>query len=515
MRTQIRRDLSPIQCAIALSMLLHAAILAVSRTAPSLTTDPNTPIDLRLWIEAPGEQNIEHDEIAAVRPSAVPADVVSRTALPMAAEEAQPTAQPTSASASTAEGAEPLPSPPEESSQVLAAVGGDPDQDEVLPIPDIATAFPTPLPAKEMAMLSERVNDWSQAFSDLEKSKSPKTWRSKGQRYTAHIERQATTNNMDLEHVSVVITTDRNGQKLETRMQMKRLAFSNFTKLVDQWDTGVQLHDDDIHGRIHINSEFLVGWDRKAAPNFDGKVTTASAGYIITNETYRRGRKDIFPGGLETGAQYIVLPRHVLPLDAFASVKGIHRQFFANDTAIIFYPDGSYGWQPTATGAREKRELIGPQPLYLLASPTVRLQVHGTVAGTVLVYSPETITVTGNLTYANNVRHATDADDYLGLVSGKDIVIAGVDVVPPGNLIIEAAIYAGRRFVVEDLHAGRPATLVIFGSLSAGSVAASEPRYATKLEFDPRFERLRPPGFPVTNRYELDQWDRRWTPVAN
>ena len=64
MRTKIRRDLRPIQCAIALSLLLHAAILAVSRSTPSLTTDPNTPIDLRLWIEAPGEQNIENDEIA-------------------------------------------------------------------------------------------------------------------------------------------------------------------------------------------------------------------------------------------------------------------------------------------------------------------------------------------------------------------------------------------------------------------------------------------------------------------
>ena len=168
-----------------------------------------------------------------------------------------------------------------------------------------------------------------------------------------------------------------------------------------------------------------------------------------------------------------------------------------------------------AKGAREKRELIGTQPLYLLASSGVSLQVRGTVAGTVLVYSPEAITVTGNLSYANNVRQATDADDYLGLVSGKDIVIAGVDVVPPGDLTIEAAVYAVRRFVVADLHQGRPATLSIFGSLSAGTVAASEPRYATELEFDQRFERLRPPGFPVTNRYELDQWDRRWTPVAN
>ena len=319
MLTQIRRDLRPIQCAIALSLLLHVTLLAVTRNTPSLSTDPNMPIDLRLWIEAPGEQTIEHDEIAAVRPSALPADVVSRVVLPMAvdgdnpgaaepgeplvdaAPGASPAIQPATASLSAADAAKPEPSPARETSQFLAAVGGDPDPVEVLPIPSVATAGPTPVAAKEMAMLSERVDNWSQAFSDLEKSKSTKTWRSKGQRYSARIERQAATSNMDLERVSVVVTTDRNGQKLETRMQMKRLAFSNFTKLVDQWDTGVQLHDDDIHGRIHINSEFLVGWDREAAPKFDGKVTTASAGYVVAQETYRRGRKDIFPGGLETG----------------------------------------------------------------------------------------------------------------------------------------------------------------------------------------------------------------------
>ncbi len=132
-------------------------------------------------------------------------------------------------------------------------------------------------------------------------------------------------------------------------MQMKRLAFSNFTKLVDQWDTGVQLHDDDIHGRIHINSEFLVGWDREAAPKFDGKVTTASAGYVVAQQTYRRGRKDIFPGGLETGAQYIPLPRHVLPLDASTGApREHHRQFFSQrhqESSIVMAVTAGSQWQ--------------------------------------------------------------------------------------------------------------------------------------------------------------------------
>ncbi len=87
MLTQIRRDFRPIQRAIALSLLLHVTLLAVTRSTPSLSTDPNMPIDLRLWIEAPGEQTIEHDEIAAGPPrSPCLLMYVSRVVLPMAVD---------------------------------------------------------------------------------------------------------------------------------------------------------------------------------------------------------------------------------------------------------------------------------------------------------------------------------------------------------------------------------------------------------------------------------------------
>ena len=53
-------------------------------------------------------------------------------------------------------------------------------------------------------------------------------------------------------------------------------------------------------------------------------------------------------------------------------------------------------------------------------------------------------------------------------------------------------------------------TLNIFGSVSAGSLSATEPRYTTNMIFDPRLENLRPPGFPVTDRYELLAQEKNW-----
>src|SRR5207302_691727 len=72
--------------------------------------------------------------------------------------------------------------------------------------------------------------------------------------------------------------------------------------------------------------------------------------------------------------------------------------------------------------------------------------------------------------------------------------------------------------------AGRGATLAVHGTVKGAVVVysperiviegnlvyAHEPRYATRYEFDERFERVRPPGFPVTNRYEVDTWDPEW-----
>jgi hypothetical protein len=67
---------------------------------------------------------------------------------------------------------------------------------------------------------------------------------------------------------------------------------------------------------------------------------------------------------------------------------------------------------------------------------------------------------------------------------------------------------------VTHVAALKTATLYIYGSLTAGSLSETEPRYATHIEFDPRFERLRPPGFPLTNKYEVEAWDGRWQTVS-
>ena len=105
---------------------------------------------------------------------------------------------------------------------------------------------------------------------------------------------------------------------------------------------------------------------------------------------------------------------------------------------------------------------------------------------------------------------APDADDYVGLVAEKTVEIAEPDVTGLGDLHVDASIYALRQFAVRDFRSRASGTLTIFGSLTAGSLTATEPRYATKVEFDPRLNNARPPSFPLTDRYELESWDGEW-----
>ena len=151
--------------------------------------------------------------------------------------------------------------------------------------------------------------------------------------------------------------------------------------------------------------------------------------------------------------------------------------------------------------------------MYFVAVPNVTLYVQGIVAGRVLIYSPQRIVIEGSLTYASDPRDAPDSGDYVGLVSNKYVEVAPPGVTGPGDLEIDAAIFAGRRFIVTNINHPRTGVLRIYGSLAAGSLTATEPRYATKLEYDTRFERLRPPGFPSTNRYEAADWNGQWAEV--
>ncbi|HET9693107.1 MAG TPA: hypothetical protein VFP48_01890 [Steroidobacteraceae bacterium] len=385
------------------------------------------------------------------------------------------------------------------------------------PVISLAEALAEPvstfvMPRAQASALLQRIERFAEELTSTPRTQV--TWNEDGRQYAAELVLERAQNGLELDRVVAEISAEDRGRHLKTTVMLKRLPFSHFSQLIDRWDPAVQLHDDEIVGRMHINSRFNVLYDSEARPTLLGRVSTAARSFNMES-TGRRRESDVFRGGIETRAKRIPLSERAHPFRFAPLDPDVRIHELGSDTHIEFRADGSYWWRDRKSHKTQYRSEPSEQPVYFLAARGVTLYVRGVVAGKVLVYSPQRIVVEGSLTYAHDPRDDADSDDYLGLVSDRDIVVAPPYVTGPGDVHIHAALFAKRRFIVTNIEHPRPATLRILGSLAAGSVTASEPRYATKVVYDARFEDLRPPGFPSTDRFAADEWDQRWTDVSD
>jgi hypothetical protein len=367
------------------------------------------------------------------------------------------------------------------------------------------------LPPEQASALQERIERLAEEL--LKTPRVRTTWQQDGRQYDAELVLEPALDGTEPDRVVAQISAEDQGRQLETRILLKRLPFSHFAQLVDRWDPEVQLHDDEIVGRMHINSRFNLLHDAQARPTFLGKVTTAAGGYTHRSQGRRR-ELEIFREGIETSAARIPLSAQAQSFEQARGKRDIRLHDLARDAEITFFRDGSYAGRDRRSGA----PLLGERPtgrsVYFVAARGAAVHVRGVVSGRFLVYSPQRIVVEGSLVYAHDPRVDPDSDDYLGLVSDQDIVVAPPHVTGPGDLRIHGALYAKRRVVVTHIDHSKSATLEIFGSVAAGTLTASEPRYATKIEYDWRFERRRPPGYPSTDRFEAEDWNGQWTEVV-
>ena len=392
---------------------------------------------------------------------------------------------------------------------VTVAESGQRQVSEDGPVSETPAPLRIPVPEAEQRMLENRLERLARNFDRAAQMESTQSWEHDGLVYSAEVTQLPIEGDMGIERVAIKVSTEVDGDRFSTELSMMRMAFSSFAHFIDRWDPNVQMHDDVIEGRFHSNSEIALSSSGSATPQFLGKVTTASRSINTSNSRRRVRRDEVFLGGLETGAGRIALAKgfETMLEDAALSDRA-HR--FEDDTRITFYADGSYGWTAVDSDEPEQRRSLPQGSAYLLAERKAELHVKGVVNGAVLVHSPERIVIEGDLIYALNADMTTDPSDFLGLVSEKSVEIAPPDITGPGNLTVNASIYAKRRFVVSRYRSRQDATLLIHGSLAAGSVSASEPRFAMQIRYDPRLRTVRPPSFPTTDRYELEPWDAEW-----
>jgi len=388
-----------------------------------------------------------------------------------------------------------------------------PSQRQATPLTEISEQKNnSPLSSKQQTQLEEKLTSWAQKLKEDTIIPESLNWEMQGQSYVVNIKQVPANNEMAMDELRVEVLTEKDGKQLTATMRMKKLAFSNFAQFVHRWDPNVMMHNDEMSGRFHSNSSINIDYSRGAQPTFHSKVTMASH---RVNVASRSARRNIFRGGLETGVKSIRMPKPSLLFNEEHNEEDNNTTFFEQNTKIVFTESGHYLWQNIDQHGPMMRRKLNDGATYLVGAAGKTLYVSGTVNGQVQVYSPHRIVIEDKLNYAEQVPQDNDKPkSLLGLVSGRNIEVAGKDTVPPGDLEIHAAIYAKRRFAVRNYRAKRTGTLVIHGSLTAGALSATEPRYATKIVFDERLEASRPPGFPVTSRYELDTASSAWQTEA-
>jgi hypothetical protein len=368
------------------------------------------------------------------------------------------------------------------------------------------------MPQEEAANVVRKVEHLArQALA--ESSRAKVSWQQDGRRYEAELLLERAPSGVEPDRVVAEVSADNLGHRLTTQIVFRRLAYSQFAHIVDDWDRGMQMHDDEIVGRVHINSRFNMLSDPRAQPAMIGKVSTSADGYEFKTSGLREADVfDVFSEGIETGVGRIKLAEWVQPPEGQLRDRDARVHRLESDTRIRFQPDGSYWWGDSGSGSAGQRGDKSDKPVYFIAGRGVTVHVQGVVDGKVLVYSPYRIVLESNLTYANDPRQDADSDDYLGLVSDKVIEVAPQEITGPGDIEVHAAMFAKRRFEVSEFGRSHTGTLRIYGSLAVGTMSPTEPRYGLRIEYDPRFEYARPPGFPVMNRFALEEWDGRWSP---
>jgi hypothetical protein len=168
--------------------------------------------------------------------------------------------------------------------------------------------------------------------------------------------------------------------------------------------------------------------------------------------------------------------------------------------------EGATGARGASMQPRIQSKWIGKQPFYIHAGSSAKLS-----ATMEKCFFTRLDASQSKVIWYTQIRgELAEGGDFLGIVSGRDVVIADSTISGAGDLKIDASIYAKSQFKVKNHRSSQNATLHLFGSVSAISLGATEPRYATNIVFDQRLENIRPPGFPVTNRYELAASEQDW-----
>jgi hypothetical protein len=286
-----------------------------------------------------------------------------------------------------------------------------------------------------------------------------------------------------------------------------RPPFSYFAQFSDQWPTNHYfITGDTLYGPVHTNQRFgMSGY-----PVFFSKVSSVAPDYATSGTTNPQ-----FLGGTEFGAAPITLPLSVQALEDSANSGG---DVYNYNVWLRFNADGSYDYG-NSSGYSGGTKYLSNYNGVIMSTADIDIHVKGTIHGQLTIYSGRRIYIEDNIFYSQDPRVNPNAQDVLGLVSKKDVVVVN-NTANQSNCEIHAAIMAlDDEFRVQDYNSGSPrGTLTVLGSIvqrvkgpigtftTSGGVPVLQTGYFKKWLYDSRFLHVGPPVFPLVPKSIIYSW---------
>jgi len=288
------------------------------------------------------------------------------------------------------------------------------------------------------------------------------------------------------------------------------------------WTTG-----DTVRGPCHIQNVMNLN----GTPVFFGKVTTLAGTYPSSLPSGSTNPK--FYGGYQSGIS-VPLPPNLNSLQSAAGSGGkiftppstptgtyeVRMKF--NNNGTIKYSE--YKGTSKLSDTTVSINLLAPNGVVLVNGGNIRTE--GTVNGRVTICAMSGgLTGTGNAYISGDIRYNEDpaqhpeSDDYLGIVTERDVTIPlppGFPANPcPNNIMIQACVFSrtGKFSAELDYRMGQLGNVNFYGSMSSYTIGAFSASgssgtygYYNNFQFDQRLLLETPPHYPKTSLLEILSW---------
>jgi len=314
---------------------------------------------------------------------------------------------------------------------------------------------------------------------------------------------------LPLNQVRITATGSYGGETATAVVVMRKSAYSEFAYFTDVEPLIYFITGDTIRGPIHTNGQFHISGN----PVFYGLVSSVASSWYGTGSPK-------FKAGTNFGSSRIDLPTDFSILEGRAQSGGTS---FAGETNIIFKNDGTFDWQVFHKVGSPPSIVVdssGNTDLDLtngvIATENGKdIHIKGTLNGQVTVISDSNIWIDDDILYNQDPLTDPTADDLLGLIATKDIIVTD-NAANRSNCTIDATLMAlNKSFKVQNYDTGSPrGTLTVLGgmvqkergpvgTMSGGVIKTG---YLKKYLYDQRFMTKAPPYYPIFSRNSIVSW---------